>query len=51
MGIMSSKDVVNVASSQPVKKHWLRHVMLVLLVTFLAIAGWLIISSMMHKAV
>lgn len=48
---MSSKDVVNVASNQPSKKHWLRHALAVIVVTLLAIAVWMIITSMMHKAV
>ena len=49
---MSSKDVVNVANTQaPAKKHWVRHALAVIVVTLLAIVVWMIITSMMHKAV
>ena len=48
---MSSKDVVNLAESQPAKKHWIRHAFAVIFVTLLSIAVWMIVTSMMHKAV
>ena len=50
---MSSKpvDVVNVAATQPKKKHWIRHAMVVILLTVLALVVWLAYTSLMHRAV
>jgi len=48
---MSSKDVVNVANTQPAKRHWVRHVLAVVVVTMFAIIVWMLVTSMMHKAV
>jgi len=49
---VSSKDVVNVATTQkPAKKHWVRHALAVIVVTLLALVVWMVITSVMHKAV
>lgn len=50
---MSSKpvDVVNVAATQPKKKHWVRHGIVVILLTVLVLVVWLAYTSLMHKAV
>lgn len=48
---MSSKDVVNVSSSQPAKKHWVRHAVVVILLTVLVLVAWMAYTSVFHKAV
>ncbi len=50
---MSSKpvEVVNVAATQPKKKHWLRHAVVVILLTVVILIIWLAYTSLLHKAV
>ena len=50
---MSSKpaDVVNVAANQPKKKHWIRHAVVVILLTLLVLVAWMAYTSLMHRAV
>lgn len=47
---MSSKNVVNVGVSQPSKKHWVRHALVVILLTLVILVAWLAYTSVIHKA-
>jgi hypothetical protein len=48
---MGSKDVVNIAAKQPGKKHWVRHAIVVILLTLVVLVAWMAYTSLMHKAV
>lgn len=47
----NQSDVVNVAASQPKKKHWIRHALVVILLTILVLVAWMAYTSLLHKAV